>query len=183
MGQAYRVNDQNAIHFLTLTVIDWMDVFTRKEHKLVITESLNYCVRNKGLIVHGWVLMSNHMHLLARAQEGSEMSAILRDFKKFTSRNVRELIETPIESRQHWLLDRMSFRARHEKRVDEFKLWENGNHAVWVESAHFLEQKLNYIHQNPVRQMFVGEPQHYLFSSAIDYYGGKGLVDLELIHG
>lgn len=181
MGEAYRISDQNAIHFLTFTVIDWMDVFTRKEHKLVVVESLNHCVAQKGLVVHGWVLMSNHLHLLARAREGARLSDVVRDVKKFTSRKVREIVQTPVESRQHWLLDRMAFRARQSNRADEFKLWESVNHAEWVQSTWFMEQKLNYIHQNPVRQMVVTRAEDYLFSSAMDYAGETGLVTVELV--
>ena len=48
------------IYFLTMTVVDWVDVFTRPFYRHIITDSLNYCVKEKGLVIHAWVLMSNH---------------------------------------------------------------------------------------------------------------------------
>lgn len=80
-GDRYLITDQNALYFLTLTVVDWVDVFTRKEHKLQIVASLNYCIKEKGLEVYGWCLMSNHLHLMAAAKENYRISDILRDLK------------------------------------------------------------------------------------------------------
>ena len=81
-GDRYRIGDQHAAYFLTFTIVDWVDIFTRKEYKLVITDSLNYCIAEKGLEVFAWVLMSNHLHLIARAKEGFVLSHTIRDFKK-----------------------------------------------------------------------------------------------------
>lgn len=81
-GDRYHITDQNAYYFTTFTVIYWIDIFTRPEYKEVITESLNYCIDNKGLECHAWVLMSNHMHLIVRAKPPAILSDIIRDFKK-----------------------------------------------------------------------------------------------------
>ena len=84
-GDRYLISDQNAIYFLTFTVVGWVDVFTRKEYKIEIANSLNYCILNKGLTIYSWCLMSNHLHLVARAEEGFRISDIIRDYKKFTA--------------------------------------------------------------------------------------------------
>jgi len=102
-GDRYIIRDQNAKHFLTFTVIDWVDVFTRKEFKLEIVDSMNYCVNNKGLIVYGWVIMSNHVHCIWQAKEGYSLSNIIRDFKKFTAKRIIKMIEHGSESRKEWL--------------------------------------------------------------------------------
>ena len=180
-GDRYRIADQNQVYFLTLTVVDWVDIFTRKDYKLIITDSLNYCVDNKGLEVFAWVLMSNHLHLMARAKEGYGISAILRDFKKFTSKRLIEKIIEIGESRREWLLDRFSFEARRTSRAENYKLWRDDNHAISLEKTEWIMQRLNYIHQNPVRQMIVEKPHEYLFSSAVDYNEVKGLVTITKI--
>ncbi|HQV37315.1 MAG: transposase [Flavobacteriales bacterium] len=181
MGEAYRIHRQNDLYFLTFTVIDWMDVFTRKEHMAIVVDSLNFCVANKGFSINAWVLMSNHLHLLGYAREGFRLSDITRDLKKFTSRSIREHIQTGIESRRHWLLDRMAFRARQVARSDEFKLWEDDSHAVLIEDVEHRTNVIDYIHNNPVKAHFVRLPEHYLHSSAIDYANGNGLVKVELV--
>ncbi|TVP43786.1 MAG: transposase [Mongoliibacter sp.] len=181
MDKPLRISDQNAVHFLTLTVIDWIDIFTRKEFKIEVVDSLNYCIKNKGLEVFAWCLMTNHLHLLARAKEPFHLSDILRDFKSHVARKVLESLEKEsIESRAKWVLDHLKYRGNISFKVKDYRFWENGFHPVEISSPHFFEQKLNYIHQNPVRAMIVEEDNHYLFSSARDYSGIKGLVDVSL---
>ena len=104
MGFAYKIADGGAVYFITCTVNKRVDVFTRKLYTDIITESLNYCVDNKGLIIYGYVIMSNHVHLLVQAKE-ENLSDILRDFKKFTSQTIlRAIEENKNESRRNWML-------------------------------------------------------------------------------
>jgi putative transposase len=175
----YSINDQNAIYFLTFTVIDWIDVFTRKEYKLTITDSLNYCVENKGLTIYAWCLMSNHLHLVCRAKENFKISEVIRDFKKFTSKSILKLIQEIPESRRDWLLYRFEFAGKFDNRIKKYKFWQETNHAVLLDTNEMIDQRINYIHQNPVRALIVAHPHEYLFSSALDYAGEKGYVDVQ----
>jgi len=180
-GSRYNIANQEAPYFLTLTVVEWVDIFTRKDYKIIIVDALNYCVQNKGLEVYAWVIMSNHLHLIVRAKEGFVLSHILRDFKKFTSKEIVAAIQQPSESRRDWLLNRFSFEAKRTGRAKFYKLWTDDNHAICLENSEWVLQRLNYIHQNPVRQMLVQNCQDYIFSSAADYAGGKGLVSITKI--
>lgn len=181
-GDRYTLSDKEGSYFLTFTVVDRLDVFTRKEHCYTICDSLNYCIAHKGLIVHAWVIMSNHMHLIARGAEGHDISAIIRDFKKFTSKAIVQWIQEGPESRKDWLLRHMANRASQVKRVKEFKFWEDGNHAILLDTADKWAQRMNYLHNNPVTAGLVREAEDYVFSSAFDYSGGSGLVNVELAH-
>ncbi len=96
----YFIKDQNSVCCLTFTIVDWIDVFSRKEYKIVIVDSLNYCIGHKGLEVFAWCLMSNHLHLVCRAIEPARISDIIRDFKKFTAKTILDKIETEPESRR-----------------------------------------------------------------------------------
>ncbi|PRY88996.1 REP-associated tyrosine transposase [Mongoliibacter ruber] len=181
MNKPFKINDQNEVQFLTFTVIDWIDVFTRKDYKIDIVDSLNFCIKNKGLEVYGWCLMSNHLHLICRAAEPGKLSDIIRDFKRFTARIIlKSLQDESIESRRKWILNQMKFRGNILQRVEEYKFWKDGYHGISITSSKFLEQKLDYIHQNPVRALIVEEAEHYIYSSARDYAGKKGLVDVLL---
>jgi REP element-mobilizing transposase RayT len=181
MLKPFQISDQNGIQFLTFTVMDWIDIFTRKEYKLDVVDSLNYCVNNKGLEIYAWCLMSNHLHLLCRAKEPAFLSDIMRDFKSFVAKKILMSLETEsIDSRSKWILNQFKFRGNISQRVDTYKFWFDGLHAIGIESPKFFEQKLHYIHQNPVRAMIVEEEHHYLFSSARDYAGIKGLVKIEV---
>lgn len=180
-GDRYKIADQEQVYFLTLTVIDWVDVFTRKDYKLLLVDSLNYCAASKGLEIFAWVIMSNHIHLMVRAKEGFELSHIVRDFKKFTSKAITAKILEIGESRREWLLNKFAFEAKRTARAKNYKVWRDDNHAICLEKSEWINQRLNYIHQNPVRQMIVNNPEDYVFSSAIDYADGKGLVTITKI--
>lgn len=183
-GDRYLISDQNGLYFMTFTVIDWVDVFTRKEYKLVITDSMNYCIDKKGLIVYSWVIMSNHVHVIWQAREGFRMSDIVRDFKKFTAKSILKLIENETESRKVWLLRKFEYAGKRLKRISKYKFWKDDNHAVLLEpnQTKIMDQKLDYIHNNPVRAMIVEHPEEYIFSSAKDYSGEEGLVRIDFLH-
>ncbi|MEQ8927117.1 MAG: transposase, partial [Fulvivirga sp.] len=104
MSNGYKIRNQSGIHFLSFAVVEWVDVFTRKEYCEIIVDSLNHCIQNKGLVVYGWVIMSNHLHLIVSAK-GENLSDVLRDFKKFTAREILKSIDSNnIESRKNWML-------------------------------------------------------------------------------
>lgn len=86
----YRIRNQNALHFLTLTVVDWVDVFSRRLYKDMLIESLQFCQNKKGLIIYAYVIMSNHLFFIVKAKNGFRLSNILRDFKKFTAVRLSE---------------------------------------------------------------------------------------------
>jgi len=180
MGFHYRINEGKA-HFVTMTVVDWIDIFTRKNHKMAIIESLKYCQSNKGLEIFAWCLMPSHLHLIIRAEDHTKLSDIIRDFKKFTSKELIRLIQEEPESRRDWMLDRFEFAGRFNPKIKNYKFWQDGNHPVELFSTAFTKQKLDYIHNNPVEEMFVSEPHEYLFSSARNYAEMDGLIEVSLI--
>ena len=168
-------------YFITSTVIDWIDVFTRKNHKLAIIDSLKYCHENKGLNIFAWCLMPSHLHLLANTEAGFELSDVIRDFKKFTSKKIIKQIEEEPESRREWMLKRFEYSGKYNPKIKNYKFWQDGNHAIEIFSPSVTWQKINYIHNNPVEEYFVSNAEDYLFSSARDYQGMEGLLKVELI--
>ena len=169
------------MYYLTLTVVDWVDVFTRPAYKHLLLDSIRYCQKEKGLELYAWCLMSNHLHLIASAKEDASLSDVLRDFKKFTNKAIISAIQQEPESRRNWILDRFAFAGAQDAKVKNYKFWRDGNEAKEMHTNVFLEQKLDYIHHNPVRAEIVDEPEHYLYSSARDYAGAKGLLDIILL--
>ncbi|RYE31586.1 MAG: transposase [Sphingobacteriaceae bacterium] len=180
MAFKYRVGN-DGIYYLTITVVGWIDVFTRKELAEVIVDSLIYCQQKKGLLLYAWCLMPSHLHLIVSADEGLLLTDIMRDFKKFTSKAVVAAIKEITESRKEWLLDKFAFAGKVNTKNEDYKFWQDGLHAIELESNLFLEQKLDYLHYNPVAAGMVYEPEHYVWSSAINYTGAQGLIDVLLI--
>jgi len=181
MSDKYTIRNEVGLHFVTFTVVDWIDIFTRREFKLLIIDSLRYCQKNKGLEIFAYCLMSNHLHLIVRAKEGFRLSPIIRDFKKFTSREIIRLMAEIKESRREWMLRRFSFRAAINPKIKNYQVWQPGSHAVELMSNKFMQQKLDYIHENPVRALVVSEPEHYWFSSARNYAGLESFLNVEFL--
>lgn len=179
-GDKYIISDQNAPYFLTCTVVRWVDVFTRKDYRDIVVDSLNYCVENKRLKIYAWIIMSNHIHLVCQVDEPFRMSDVLRDFKKHTSKEIVKGIQEIPESRREWLLDKFSFEARRTGRAEFFKLWTDDNHAIDLTHIDIF-QKIHYVHENPVKAGLVEFPDHYLYSSAKDYAGERGLVKIVVV--
>ena len=94
---------EGGLFFMTLTVVGWLDVFTRPIYVNEIVKSLQFCQEKKGFEIYAYVIMTNHIHLVAARTEG-EMSDVLRDFKSFTAKQLLNLIlENPKESRKDWM--------------------------------------------------------------------------------
>src|SRR5690606_11443514 len=103
------------------------------------------------------------------------------DFKKFTSKSIRQEIENINESRKEWMLDKFSFEARRTGRAENYKIWQDSNHAIEMDGHIDIWQKIDYIHDNPVKNGLVDFPEHYCYSSARDYVGEKGVVKVEVL--
>ena len=165
MSRAYKTYE-GGLFFITLTVVGWVDVFTRREYCDCLVQNLKYCQEKKGLQLYAYCIMSSHLHLIAGAESGS-LSDILRDFKSYTAKQLLQLIQgNPQESRKDWLLYLFRHFASKNNHNIEFQFWQHHNHPIDLVSNEFIGQKLNYIHQNPVMAGIVNEAQDFVYSSA-----------------
>ena len=181
MSGGYKIRNQSGIHFLSFAVVEWIDIFTRRVYCEIVVDSLNHCVQKKGLIVYAWVIMSNHLHLIVSAKDDN-LSDVLRDFKKFTAREILKSINNDnIESRKNWMLWLFRSAGAKNKRNKVYQFWRQDNHPEELGTNNFKDQKLDYIHMNPVQAGIVDEPEHYRWSSARDYAGIRGLVEVEML--
>ena len=175
MSRKYKFHNPDGVYFISFAVQNWVDVFTRNEYKNILVENLDYCQKHKGLELFAWCIMTNHLHLIARAKDGHLLQHILRDYKKFTSKTIiRAIIESYGESRKEWLLEQF-------KTSEGFRFWRADNKPVELWSNAVIDQKINYIHQNPVEEGLVFRAEDYVYSSAANYAGEKGLLDVTVI--
>ena len=181
MSEKYKVANIRSVHFVTITIIDWVDLLTRPTYKHIIMDSLKYCQQNKGLKIYAYVIMTSHLHFIVSSKEGFTIPETIRDFKKFTSKKLIEAIKGYPESRREWLLNKFSYAAGRIKRGTNYKVWQDGFHPVELDTNQLLEEKLEYIHRNPVEEEIVHKPEDYIYSSALDYMGEKRILKIELI--
>lgn len=178
MSRNYKFRNPDGAYFVSFAVVNWLDVFTRNEYKDILLHSLSFCQRKKGMEIFAWCIMTNHVHLVFRTIEGIRPETVLGDFKRFTGRTVVKAIEeNPKESRKEWMLNQFYVAAEKASNVKNFQFWQHHNKPIEVWSNKVITQKVNYIHQNPVEAGLVARAEDYLYSSARDYAGEKGLLD------
>ncbi len=177
MTDKYKIDDQEGLYFLTFQIVRWIDIFTRQVYKDIILDSFRFCQKNKGLKVHSWVIMSNHIHAIL-SSDNENLSGTIRDFKTFTSKAIIEAIKQRNESRKVWMLTLFEFEATKHKRNKNYQVWTHDNHPVELLSNKFIDQKIEYIHDNPIKAGIVDKSEDYVYSSARDYTGEKGLLDI-----
>ena len=169
MSRKYKFREANGAYFISFATVYWIDVFTRENYFCCIIESLEYCRKHKGMEIFGYCIMPNHIHLIFRSENG-DPSGLIRDFKGFTSRKMLKIIEeNPQESRKEWLLWMFEKAGKKNSNVKHQQFWQQNNQPIEIWSLKVFEQKLNYIHQNPVLAGFVTDAIDYKYSSARNY--------------
>jgi putative transposase len=131
-----------------------------------IVDNLAYCQQHKKLNIYAYVIMTNHIHIVANVSEGS-LGDVLRDFKTYTSKHLIKMItDNPIESKKEWMLSLFERAGKDNPANKIHQFWQHGNHPILLYSANVIQQKIDYIHDNPVRAGFVGSAHEYWYSSA-----------------
>lgn len=167
MPKGYRVYDGAYPHFITSAIAYWIPVFCRKDYFEVIADSLRYCIEHKGLVVHGYVVMPNHIHLIC-SQVDMRISQVIGDFKRHTSSQILKKLSE--DCRTTWLS------AFKNAGGGQPILWNEGFHPMQVHTREFFQQKLDYMHDNPIRAGFVENAEDWKYSSAGFYYCEKDSV-------
>ncbi len=168
-------------YYITMTVVGWVDVFTRKNHREAVIESLKYCQKEKGLIIYAYCIMSNHIHMIVDVNEPYLLKDTIRDFKKFTSKKIVQQIQCERESRREWMLKFFEQEAGLSEKHKSYKFWQVGNHAIEVFTEKFVWEKINYIHQNPVKAGLVQNEFNWIYSSATNYQDMESVIEVEKI--
>jgi len=181
MSTKYKFHDQDRLYFVSFSVVNWIDLFTRNEYKDIMISSWKHCQQHKGLEIYGYCIMTSHIHMII-GTHGENLENIMRDMKKYTSNALRAAIEQhPAESRKEWMLWMMKRAGKKNAQNESFQLWQQDNHPIELFDLKILHQKLDYTHYNPVVAGIVENPEDYLYSSARNYCGLPGLIDVILI--
>lgn len=179
MSRKYKFHEKTGAYFVSFATVNWIDVFTRDVYFAIMTESLDFCRKNKGMEIYGYCIMPSHVHLIFRSALG-DPSGLMRDLKGFTSRKIMKTIQdNPQESRREWLLWMFERAGMKNSNVTEKQFWQQNNQPIEIWSLKVFEQKLNYIHQNPVVSGFVTDPIDWKYCSARNY-GNNDQTILEI---
>ena len=182
MSRKYKFDDKDSLYFISYATVYWIDVFIREEYKNIWIESTKFCQERKGLEVYAYCLMTSHVHMII-GSEATPLPDIIRDTKKYTSERIIETIrDTNQESRKEWMLWMFERAAKGNSNNTRHQFWQQHNQPIKITSHEMMQQKLDYIHDNPVADEIVDEPEEYRYSSARDYYSKKkGYLNVDLI--
>ncbi|RKD12903.1 transposase [Pelobium manganitolerans] len=181
MSRKYKFYNKEGLYFVSFATVYWLDVFVRDLYFDRMLESLDYCRKEKGMEIFCWCIMPSHVHLIFRAKDNNP-GELLKSLKTFTSKALQASIENNMqESRREWMLWLMQRAGTKNSNVKKRQFWQQHNHPIELWSAEVIDQKVNYIHQNPVVSGFVTEAHHWKYSSAIDYSGGKGVLAIDFV--
>ncbi|WP_198242994.1 REP-associated tyrosine transposase [methane-oxidizing endosymbiont of Gigantopelta aegis] len=173
MGRSrYQITEADRPHFLTNTIINWIPVFTRPATVQIILDSLAYLQKNEGVKIYGYVILENHLHWIAQSPN------LAKDVARFKAFTARQLVYCLAEAKQDKILQQFCFYKKKHKSDRQHQVWEEGSHPQLLQTEEMLRQKLDYIHQNPVKRGYVDKIEHWRYSSARNYLGMPGLIDV-----
>ena len=165
MSENYKIN-QDGLYFVSMSVVGWLDIFTRRMYQNLLIDSIIFCQQNKDLKMYCYCVMPSHVHFIAYSENGN-LSNILRDMKSHTAKSIIKAIKENIqESRKEYLLNQFRYYGRISPQKQTMQFWQHSNHAFYLYSNKMIDQKVDYIHNNPIEAGFVNEPQEWRLSSA-----------------
>jgi putative transposase len=178
MSRKYKFHDNDKLYFISFATVHWIDVFIREEYNHIILDSWKHCQEKRGLEIYAWCIMTSHVHMIIGSKQ-DKLEDIIRDMKKHTSLELKTAIKNhPQESRREWILWMMERAGKKNGKNKDWQFWQQHNKPLEIKSQEMFDEKLAYIHQNPVQAGFVTKEEDWKYSSARDFCGMKGLVSL-----
>ena len=183
MSRKYKFHNPQGIYFVSFAVVGWLDVFTRREYKDVVIESIKYCQKEKGMTIYAYCIMTNHLHLIFSSNSETKPQNLLGDFKRFTSKCLVKMISENIhDSRKDVFIEQFQKAANKSSNVKTYQFWRHDNKPIELWSNAVIDQKIDYIHNNPVKAGIVDKPIDYIYSSARNYAGDIGEIEVECLY-
>ena len=167
----YRIYETEFPYFMTCTIVGWLPVFARPEAATIILDSWKFLQKERSLQIFGYVIMENHLHLIGWRPD---LAKAMKDFKSFTARKFVDFLELCDSG----LLEQLRHLKERHKMQSDFQVWQEGNHPQQIAHDAVMSQKMEYMHNNPIRRGYVDEPVHWRYSRLGIYAGMKGLIDV-----
>jgi putative transposase len=175
MRSRYITRESGVPYFITCTVVNWIPIFTRKPYFDILIDSLQFCRHRKSLKLYAYVILDNHLHLVVA---GDRLTDIIRDFKSYTAKLLIARLE---RDQKTWVLNQFQYHKQPTKTKSAYQVWQEGFHPQQIVSEEMLQQKIDYLHHNPVRIGVVERPEDWMYSSARDYVGRRGIIGLDAL--
>lgn len=176
MGRShYKIHEPTHPHFITCTVLHWIPIFTRPQSVRIILDSLAYLQAHDNLKIYAYVILENHLHMVASSDD---LPATIKRFKSFTAKQLLQLLQ---DENVKTILGQLAFYKKAHKGETTYQLWQEGYQPKLLQNEAMMREKIDYIHLNPVKRGYVDEARHWRYSSARDYEGVDGLLEIERV--
>lgn len=169
----YHFIENGQPHFITMTVVRWLPLFGSKAVAQAVLDSLTFLQTENRLTLYAYVIMEHHVHLVASAET---LSKEISNLKSFTA---RKSIDFFTESGAWLVLEQLEQEKLVHKRDRTYQFWQEGSHPKLIQGEAMMRQKIEYIHNNPVKRGYVDLPIHWRYSSARNYAGVEGLIPVQ----
>ncbi|MDX9796537.1 MAG: transposase [Arcobacteraceae bacterium] len=174
MGRSrYKIYESTYPHFITCTVLHWIPIFTRTESTDIIFDSLKFLQKSDNLKIYAYVILENHLHMIVSSDD------IAKTMAKFKSYTAKELIHLLQKSNAQTILDQLAFYKKAHKIQTTYQVWQEGIQPKLIVDDKMMMDRINYIHNNPIKRGYVEKTKHWRYSSARDYEDIKGLIEVE----
>ena len=174
MGRSrYKIYEQSYPHFITCTILHWIPIFTNKDSVDILINSFKYLQESDKLKIYSFVILENHLHLVASSDD---IAKTMKKFKSFTAKKLLELLK---KRNIKIILEQLAFYKKAHKNHTEYQIWQEGFQPKLIQTEKMMIEKIQYIHNNPVKRGYVDEAHHWRYSSARDYLGIDGLIEIE----
>ena len=174
MGRSrYKIYEPTHPHFVTCTILHWLPLFTRQESVAIIIECLKYLQTKDNLKLYAYVILENHLHMVLFSDD---LHKSMQSFKQYTAKKLLELLK---KENATILLDQLAFYKKAHHKEKSYQVWEKGYQPKLIQGEAMMKIEIDYIHQNPVKRGYVDEAIHWRYSSARDYSGMSGLIEIE----
>lgn len=167
----YKIINNQYPYYLTCTIVEWLPLFLDPSVVQIILDSLGFLQKENRLVIYSYVIMENHLHLIASSQD---LSGEMGNFKSYTARKIIDLYK----KHHPQLLKKLSMAKKPFKKDRLYQFWQDGSYPKQIYSEEMMRQKIEYIHYNPVRRGYIDEPEYWRYSSARSYAGKPGLIDI-----
>ena len=172
----HKTDPDKTTYFVTSSVVNWIPLFSKPELAQIVLDSLDFMNSHKRLLIHAYVLMEDHIHILASSEN---FPLEMRKLKSFTAKKIIELLQ--VHRRLTYFLDLLKAGKQPFKYDQSFQVWQEGYHPQHIRDMDMYQNTMEYIHMNPVKRGFVDYPEHWRYSSSRDYKGEPGLINITLL--
>lgn len=174
MGRSrYKIHEPTHPHFVTCTVLHWLPLFTRQESVAILIECLKYLQTKDNLKLYAYVILENHLHMVLSSDD---LHKSMQSFKQYTAKQLLELLK---KENATTLLEQLAFYKKAHHKEKSYQVWEEGYQPKLIQCEAMMQVKIDYIHNNPVKRGYVDDAIHWRYSSARDYNGMSGLIEVE----